>query len=206
MINSVSLEIKNLSLQRGDRLLVRNLNLTAKAGEALELRGANGSGKTTILRAIAGLHKPKSGTIGFQGASEFENSDYIGILSHLDAIKPNEKIGRQLEFWAEIFCGSNAQISFIAEKLKIKHLLGLMGSSLSAGQKRRVAIARIILTQRPIWLLDEPAAPLDADGRNILGSILQQHLDGGGIIIAAVHDPLPLKNAKILQIDNLGGA
>lgn len=200
MINNSSLRIENLSLQRGDRVLLRGFNLLAQAGEAIELRGANGSGKTTLLRAIAGLHEAKSGKIIFSGNDEFENSDYIGLLSHSDAVKANEMIGLQLDFWANIFGSNKGEIAEIAQKLKISRLLGLMGGSLSAGQKRRVAIARLLLSHRPIWLLDEPAAPLDIDGRDILGAVLNEHIALGGIIIAAVHDALPIKSVRKVQI------
>lgn len=205
MINNASLKIENLTLQRGDRLLLRDFSLSVRAGEVIELRGANGSGKTTLLRAIAGLHSPESGKIIFanENEGEFENSDYIALLSHQDAIKPNESIIRQLEFWAEIFGAPKDKIDETAQKLTIKRLLLLMGGALSAGQKRRVAIARIMLSSRPIWLLDEPAAPLDSDGRKLLGEILQEHIDNSGIIIAAVHDDLPIKNARLVQIDGV---
>lgn len=206
MINNAQLNIRDLSLQRGDRLLLEKLDISVSSGEAIEIRGPNGSGKTTLLRAIAGLHSPKSGTINISGGVDLEHSEYIGLLSHLDAIKPNETIEHQLHFWCELFCVSKVKLTTVVQKLKIKHLLGLLGGSLSAGQKRRVAIARIMLSERPIWLLDEPAAPLDDDGRKILGSILQEHLNNGGIIIAAVHDALPIKHSRVLQIDDIGGS
>ena len=203
VINNATLEIKNFTLQRGDRLLVRELSLALKSGDVLELRGANGSGKTTLLRAIAGLHQAISGSITFTGNDDFENKDYIGFMGHLDAIKPNETISQQLAFWAKFFGNNTAQISDIAEQLKISRILPLMGISLSAGQRRRVAIARIIIANRPIWLLDEPAAPLDNDGRKVLGEILNTHSKKGGVIIAAVHDALPCMGAKQLHLDDL---
>ncbi len=198
---SASLEIENLALQRGDRLLVRNLSLALKSGDAIELRGANGTGKTTLLRAVAGYHKPIFGAIKFAGNNEWLNRDYVIYLGHNDAIKANETVKQQLEFWADFFDAPRAKIAEIAERLSINRILPIQGGGLSAGQRRRVAIARLLLAHRPIWLLDEPFAPLDKKGREALGKILDEHRQNGGMIIAAVHDTPLGQKMQILDLN-----
>lgn len=190
---SASLEINNLALQRGDRLLVRDLSFEIKSGEAIELRGANGTGKTTLLRAIAGFHNPIFGEIKFKGNEDWANCDFLMYLGHNDAIKANESVEQQLNFWADFFSSPRAKIAEISARLNINRILPIQGGGLSAGQRRRVAIARIMLANRPLWLMDEPFAPLDKNGREILGQILNEHRQNGGMIIAAVHDT-PLGN------------
>lgn len=184
----ICLKIENLALQRGERLLVRNLSFELNAGDAIELRGANGTGKTTLLRAIAGLHTQKFGEIILSGNDDFENKDYLMFIGHSDAIKSNETIKHQLRFWADFFGANQDIIDKSVARLNIERILPLMGANLSAGQRRRVAIVRLLIAGRPLWLLDEPFAPLDNLGRKILGEILDEHRNSGGMIIAAVHD------------------
>ncbi len=197
---SASIKIDDLALQRGDRLLVRRLGFELKPGEAIELRGANGTGKTTLLRAIAGFHQPIHGTISFTGYDDWDKSDYLMYIGHNDAIKPNENVGQQLEFWADFFNADKNEISEIAALLMINRILPIQGGGLSAGQRRRVAIARLLLAKRPLWLLDEPFAPLDSLGREILGKILDLHREKGGMIIAAVHDKPKGQEMRLLDL------
>lgn len=197
---NASLNINNLCLKRGERMLFKGFSLSLGAGEAAELRGSNGIGKTTLLRAIAGLHKPFAGNIKISGNDDFDNKDYLMFLGHLDSVKANDSVISQLNFWAQMFGGDAARIPQIAEHLHIKRILPLMGASLSAGQKKRVAIARLLLANRPIWLLDEPFSPLDDVGREILGNIFDEHRSNGGIIVTAVHDTpkgMPMQRINI---------
>ncbi len=175
------INVENLSLSRGERVLVRSLSFSLAAGQGLLLRGANGSGKTTLLRSLAGFITPISGAIKL-------DKNEIQYLGHQDTIKPNENIRKQLAFWAKMYGASKNEIADIIDFMGIKHLLFLDGSNLSAGQKRRISLARLLLSKRKIWLLDEPAAPLDDKGRVLLGQIFDKHRQNGGIIIAAVHD------------------
>ena len=195
-----TLELKEIALKRGERLLISGLNLMLKSGDAVELRGVNGSGKSTLLRAITNMHKPLTGKIIFKGHGGRELSESLCFLGHLDAIKANQTIKAQLEFWCDLFGGDRAGIQKIVTRLNIPHLLPLMGASLSAGQKRRISLARILIANRPVWLLDEPFAPLDEKGRAQLGEIIDEHRANGGIIIAAVHDT---PNCKPMQLLNL---
>ena len=195
-----SLSLKDIALQRGDRLLIKGLSLNLEKGDAIELRGANGTGKTTLLRAIAGLHQQKFGQIVFSGLDDAANNEYVVLMGHLDAIKSNESVLAQLEFWADFFGTPKSEIKTHIKRLEIERLLPLMGGGLSAGQKRRVALVRALISKRPIWLLDEPFAPLDTKGRHILGKILDEHRENGGIIIAAVHDEPPCKPMQKLDL------
>lgn len=200
MFNS-TLTLSEIALKRGDRLLISGLNLGLRAGDAVELRGFNGAGKSTLLRAICGLHTPLAGKIVIDNSPEIQVLENVAFLGHLDAIKSNQTIKGQLEFWCNLFGAKNTQITNIVELLDIAHLLPLMGASLSAGQKRRVSIARIMLSGRPIWLLDEPFAPLDTKGRKQLGQIIDAHRDNGGIVIAAVHDKPECRPMQLLNLE-----
>jgi heme exporter protein A len=178
-----------ITLQRGHRILVENFDLTLASGDGIALRGPNGSGKTTLLRALAGLHEPRAGTIS--GNAIDDGPPQISFLGHLDPIKASQKLGDQLMFWANV-CGRDYKaIDGIIQQMGLSRQVGLQGGVLSAGQRRRASLARLLLEDRPIWLLDEPAAPLDADGRTLLGEVLDAHRAKGGMFIAAVHDDLP---------------
>ncbi len=170
-----------LTLQRGGRSLVERLDFEARAGEAIELVGPNGSGKTTLLRALAGLVRPEAGSV------ETPGPDAIAFSGHADALKPGETVDQALGFWARFHGRALGEIDAALEAFGARHLKRRMGERLSAGQRRRVALARVKLTGRPIWLLDEPAAPLDAGGRNRLAAAVAAHRAGGGIVIAATH-------------------
>lgn len=197
---SASLSLKDIALQRGERLLIRGLSLSLEKGDGVELRGANGTGKTTLLRCIAGLHQQKFGQVNLSGMDDAANNEYVVLMGHLDAIKSNESVLAQLEFWADFFGTARNEIMAHVKRLEIERLLPLMGGGLSAGQKRRVALVRALISKRPIWLLDEPFAPLDTKGREILGKILDEHRENGGIIIAAVHDNPPCKPMQKLDL------
>jgi heme exporter protein A len=188
--------VSDLSLVRGWRTLVNGLSFGVEAGGGLALRGPNGSGKTTLLRALAGLHTPRSGqiaiTINDGSTKEIEDaSSLIGFLGHLDAIKPGQPVREQLLFWASLAGDTRALPDSALQLVGLTRQADLPGGVLSAGQRRRLALARLVVSRRPIWLLDEPAAPLDADGRAMLGRLLDDHRARGGIVITAVHDTPP---------------
>jgi heme exporter protein A len=186
---AMTLSTQNLALQRGHRILVENFDLTLASGEGIALRGANGSGKTTLLRALAGLHEPRAGTIS--GTAIDDGPPQISFLGHFDPIKAGQKLGDQLLFWANVSGREGKVIDGIVQQMGLSRQMGLQGGVLSAGQRRRASLARLLLEDRPIWLLDEPAAPLDGDGRTLLGEALDAHRAKGGMFIAAVHDDLP---------------
>jgi heme exporter protein A len=187
------LTVSALTLSRGERVLFRDLSLSLAAGEAVALTGANGAGKTSLLRALAGFLRPDAGTIAFGDADPAEaRRRHLHWLGHLDGLKGARRAREELEFQARWMGADAAGIAAAIDVLALEPLLDLEVRQLSAGQRRRLAFARLIATPRPLWLLDEPFAPLDARWRAALGLLMQAHLDKGGAILAAVHDPLPV--------------
>lgn len=194
------LTVSGLTLTRGERVLFRGFDLTLASGEAVALTGANGAGKTSLLRALAGFLRPEAGSIAFADVDPAEaRAKHIHWLGHLDGLKGARRAREELAFQAEWLGADAAGIAAAVDVLALEPLLDLEVRKLSAGQRRRLAFARLIATQRPIWLLDEPFAPLDARWRAALGLIMQAHLEKGGAILAAVHDPLPVP-ARAVEI------
>lgn len=192
-----ALRVEDLSIQRGERVLFRHLDLEVVAGEAVALVGANGAGKTSLLRAIAGFLRPLAGRIVFEGADGLLAGDDARragchLLGHQDGLKTARRARDELVFQAR-WCGGEAASALdAAERLGLTRLLDLEVRVLSAGQRRRLALARLIASPRPLWLLDEPLAPLDAAHRALFGVLMAEHLSAGGLILAAVHDDLPI--------------
>ena len=187
------LTVSGLALSRGERVLFRDLSLSLAAGAAVALTGANGAGKTSLLRALAGFIRPDAGSIAFADADPAEaRRRHIHWLGHLDGLKGARRAREELAFQAQWLGADAAGIAAAVEVLALDPLLDLEVRQLSAGQRRRLAFARLVATPRPVWLLDEPFAPLDARWREALGLLMQAHLDKGGAILAAVHDPLPV--------------
>lgn len=195
-----ALRLAEVALSRGGRRLFEGLSLELAAGEACALTGPNGSGKTSLLRAIAGLVAVDAGEIHFEGMElEAARGAGLHLLGHLDGLKPARTAWEELGFWA-LWTGAAPEAARgAAETLELGPLLDLEVRRLSAGQRRRLALARLLAAPRPLWLLDEPLSPLDARWRARFGEIMQAHLAGGGLILAAVHDPLPMA-AKSLEI------
>ena len=194
------LTIQTLSISRGGRSLFEGFGLTIEAGEAIALTGANGAGKTSLLRAIAGLVPAEAGEIGFGGLDPAEaRADHIHFAGHQDGLKPARTAAEELAFWSVWTGGSEGSARSAAQALELGPLLDLEVRRLSAGQRRRLAMARLLAAPRPLWLLDEPLSPLDARWRLRFGEMMAEHLAGGGMILAAVHDPLPIK-ARALEI------
>ena len=198
MIESVSLT--DAVLRRGGRLLFAGLSVSLRAGEALALTGRNGAGKTSLLRAIAGPVRLEAGMVGF-GATEpaVARAEGLHLVGHHDGLKPGRTAREELAFWGAWLGGTPAQAQGAAERFGLGPLLDLEVRRLSAGQRRRLALARLLAAPRPLWLLDEPASPLDADWRARFGQVMAEHLADGGLIVAAVHDPLPVP-ARSLEI------
>jgi heme exporter protein A len=191
------LAVENLALARGERSLFANLSFTLEAGEAIALVGANGAGKTSLLRAVAGLIRPESGAIHFHGDANALDPDEaraggLHLLGHHDGLKSNRTAGEELAFWSRWSGGTDAGVAHAIAAQDLAPLLDLDIRKLSAGQRRRLALARLIAAPRPLWLLDEPMAPLDAARRTAFGALMANHLASGGLILAAVHDPLPV--------------
>ncbi|RZJ76699.1 MAG: heme ABC exporter ATP-binding protein CcmA, partial [Brevundimonas sp.] len=188
-----TLTLSDLAVSRGERRLFHGLDLTLRAGEILALTGANGAGKTSLLRAVAGFIRPDAGSVAFAGSEPAEaRATGLHWLGHLDGLKGARRAREELQFQAQWFGADADGIAAAIDVLALEPLLDLEVRKLSAGQRRRLAFARLIAAPRPLWLLDEPFSPLDARWRAALGLILQAHLDKGGAVLAAVHDPLPI--------------
>lgn len=187
------LSVQNLALSRGERRLFSGLSFALEPGEAGALTGANGAGKTSLLRAVAGLIRPDAGTIDFgMDATEARRAE-LHLMGHLDGLKGGRTARDELDFQAGYLGADPAGVERAVERLGLRPLLALETRKLSAGQRRRLAMGRLIAAPRPLWLLDEPLAPLDAAWRARVGEIMAEHLSGGGVILAAVHDPLPVR-------------
>jgi heme exporter protein B len=189
-----------LACRRSGLTIFREVNFTVKTGEALVLTGPNGSGKTTLLRVIAGLLQPSEGTVSFEGAGpDALLGEEAHYLAHFDPLKPSLTVAENLTFWTE-FLGGVGAVNEALAAVRLERLARLPAGYLSAGQRRRLSLARLLAVRRPIWLLDEPTAALDAAGQVILADMMRQHLASGGLIIAATHGPLGLDGAKTLEM------
>jgi heme exporter protein A len=200
----VGVNVEGLAVSRGDRRLFGRFDLRLAAGEAVALTGPNGAGKTSLLRAIAGFIRPDAGKIAFRGeAGPLEPEDArrggIHLLGHHDGLKSNRTARDELLFQVSWTGGDGASAITAAETLGLRRVLDLAVRHLSAGQRRRLALARLLASPRPLWLLDEPLAPLDAEHRALFGELIGVHLTGGGLVLAAVHDPLPIA-ARIVEL------
>jgi heme exporter protein A len=198
------LKVQDLALARGDRLLFEGLDLELGAGQALSLVGRNGAGKTSLLRAIAGFLRPLAGAVAFFGPdgpvdAEEARAGALHLAGHQDGLKPNRLARQELAFQAR-WTGADAQgLARAHAALDLDVIADLEVRKLSAGQRRRLSLGRLIASPRPLWLLDEPLAPLDAGHRAGFGRLMAEHLNAGGMILAAVHDPLPIET-RVLEV------
>lgn len=201
-MGTVTLTGEGLSCQRGGRTVLEGIDFSVSSGEVLALRGANGAGKSTLLRLVAGLLQPESGVLTLkpdaQDTTLGERAHYLG---HLDALKPALSVEDNLRFWARYLGGNSDAVSHALETVGLIDLSHLPARVLSAGQKRRLALARLAAVPRPVWLLDEPTSALDGASQDRLFAMIGDHLNGGGLAVIATHVDLPLK-AKTLDLGN----
>ncbi len=184
----------NLACLRGDRLLFQALDFTVRPGGALAVTGPNGAGKSSLLRLLAGLLRPDAGIVTWHGT---DSAGQIAFLGHQDAVKPGLTALENLALQARIGGGS---ASAALAALGLADLGDLPARMLSAGQRRRLALARLPLIAKPVWLLDEPTLGLDAASVARLGALLASHRESGGVVVAATHLDLPLPGAATLTL------
>ena len=195
---------QQLACERGGRLVFAGLDFTASAGRMLVLRGPNGAGKTSLLRLIAGLAEPAGGTLAFEETSLPADAllgEHVHFIAHQDAIKLHLTVAENLSFWAGFFGGGDVAGAMTA--MNLAALGEFQAQRLSAGQKRRLGLARLALVEKPVWLLDEPTVGLDTASQKLLADMMTRHLEGGGIIIASTHIDLPVKSGDVLDFARL---
>jgi heme exporter protein A len=192
---------ENLTCVRGGREVFAGLSFSLSAGEALVVTGRTGAGKSSLLRMIAGLVAIAAGTVALNGsdadAMPGEQAHYLG---HLDAVKPSLSVSENLGFWTAYLGGLPGSVSDALEAVGLEPLAGLPAAYLSAGQRRRLSIARLVAVGRPVWLLDEPTSALDQPSQQKLAELMRSHLASGGMIVAAAHGPIGLDRARELKL------
>jgi heme exporter protein A len=192
-----------ITLERGGRRLFAELSFGIEAAEALIIVGANGAGKSSLLRALVGFLPLSSGHISLRGgAAEASVGEQAHYLGHADALKGALTAGENLSFWAGVLGGDVRRENWLAAlaRLGLARVADFPMRALSAGQKRRVALARLLVARRPIWLLDEPTAALDSASQALFAAVMGEHLVGGGLIVAATHASLGLEGARTLHL------
>jgi heme exporter protein A len=189
----------DLACIRGGREVFRDVGFAVGAGEALAVTGPNGAGKSSLLRLVAGLVHPTAGRLELAGGDpELSIGEQAHYLGHQDALKPALTVRENLAFWVD-FLESGPRTDALAA-VGLDALAHLPAVYLSAGQRRRLSLARLIAVERPIWLLDEPTSALDAAAQAMLAELMRTHLAGGGLILAATHGPFGLDQARELRL------
>ncbi len=193
----------DLTIERAGRRVISGLSFEAAAGAALIVTGPNGAGKTSLLRALAGFLPIEAGRFVLEGGdTERTVGEQAHYLGHADGVKAALTAGENLAFAAAMLGGDSSRAAQLGalSALGLAHVIDFPARLLSAGQRRRVALARLMVAKRPLWLLDEPTTALDAAAQSALAAIMEAHLKGGGILVAAVHAPLGLDGAQELRL------
>lgn len=204
MADSLTLAAEDLGCRRGGREVFAGLRFTLASGQALAVTGRNGAGKSSLLRMIAGLLRIEAGTLALSGGNrERSIGEQAHYLGHQDALKPSLSVIENLEFWSA-WLGSaelgGGESRAALDAVGLETLSRLPAAYLSAGQKRRLSLARLVAIKRQIWLLDEPTSALDATAQTALLLLMREHLDRGGMIIAATHAAIAIEGIRELRI------
>jgi heme exporter protein A len=194
----------DLACVRGGREVFQGLTFAIPAGKALVVLGPNGVGKSSLLRLVAGLVRRTGGTIVLeQSDPELTIAEQAHYLGHQDALKPSLTVTENLGFWAQMLGNDQTAIRPALTAVGLGAITDLPAGYLSAGQRRRLSIARLVAIKRPIWLLDEPTTALDTASQAVLASLMGEHLKAGGLILAAAHGPIGLEAPLELRLGHI---
>jgi heme exporter protein A len=198
----VRLIADTITLERGGRAVIEGLSFAAAGGDAVVLTGPNGAGKTTLIRALAGFLAPSAGTIRLEDAArpEAELAGMCHYVGHRDAIKAKLTVAENVRFWSRYLGGRADAVDDALDACGLLDLSEVPAGYLSAGQKRRLGLARLLSAPRPVWLLDEPTTSLDASHQRTFAALIEAHRAGGGLVVAATHMDLGLKAARTLDL------
>ncbi len=193
---AIALSIDKLTCIRGHRAVFRDLCLSVHGGTLVSIEGPNGAGKTSLLRLLAGFLRPAAGSITLTAGDKVatdpeERGVFAGWLGHQDALKPQMSVAEQVHFWCALYRSPHPPEEAM-RRFGIAALADLPGQFLSAGQRRRLGLVRLVLSNRPLWLLDEPLAALDTNGKALVAETIARQCASGGIVLSATHDPLGL--------------
>jgi heme exporter protein A len=213
MTGSMKLIVSDLASVRGGELIFSDLGFEVVAGEALIVTGHNGSGKSTLLRIVAGLLSPERGQVTLRGKPDgaspiFDEKafhEHCHYLGHENAMKPALSVEENLGFWRQMDDEPHLETGEALEMVGLGALAHVPFGHLSTGQRRRIAIARLLVSWRPIWLLDEPTSGLDTRSEAQFAELMKVHMEDGGIVLAATHIPLGLENTRSLVMDRHSG-
>jgi heme exporter protein A len=198
------LSATDLVCRRGGREVFAGVSFSIGSGEVLTIRGRNGAGKSSLLRMLVGFIRLTAGRLDLAGGDpELTIGEQAHYLGHQDALKPSLSVGENLRFWSDFLGAGSADVSVPLGAVGLDPLTDLPAAYLSAGQRRRLSLARLLAVKRPIWLLDEPASTLDAGAQAQLAGFMRAHLAGGGLILAATHGALGLDGGQELRLGEL---
>lgn len=204
---------ENISIARGGQVFFSEISFTLSSGEALIVSGPNGVGKSTLLRVLAGLLPDADGIVRIEGGDYERSCEACHYLGHRNGMKHELSVRENLDFWCRYMASSqmteNTSVHTTAEAVRAVGLEGLEHfpfGYLSAGQQRRIAMARLLTVHRPVWILDEPTAALDVDAQAMFSNLVANHLEYGGMVIAATHQPLRVEAASSLKLSPAGTA
>lgn len=194
---NLRLVASGLAVRRGPRFLFRGLDVSLVPGQVMQLTGPNGSGKSTLLRLLAGFSPPDAGTVRLESAGEEATGSFLHYFGHREGLRPALTARENLTFLAGLLGGDETRIPEALSKLGVSRLIDLPVRVLSEGQRRRVALARLLVIDRPIWLLDEPLASLDVEAIATVSALIAEHAQAGGMALVATHQPLAATNATL---------
>lgn len=197
-----------MACRRGGRLVFAGLGFSLASGDAMVLRGPNGSGKTTLLRLMAGLARRSGGKMAWNGVEidDFEaHGARLRFIGHLDAVKPALTVAENLVFWGDLWANPAGNAEQAAQKLGLGHLVDFPARLLSAGQRHRLALARLLMAPAPLWLLDEPGNALDDASLQMLAAIIADHRDRGGMVVIASHGATVVESGAVFDVGAFTG-